>query len=172
MGKKKGFTLGRFQPFHNEHASLIEDIKSDCDEVYVGILKTKKSEYNPFSDEERVDMISNYDDDLNVFSYERKDLVGMGIGIRKKVPFGSKYYSGDRKEIAGMSVLGFIPKYHKRKEGYSATKVRNLMFDGDDGWKDMVPQSTIDTVEPILNDRLEEIKELEKKFKLSKKYDI
>ncbi|MBI5355026.1 MAG: adenylyltransferase/cytidyltransferase family protein, partial [Candidatus Aenigmarchaeota archaeon] len=133
--KRKGFTLGRFQPFHNEHAKLIERMKSECDEVYVGILNTKFSEYNPCTYDEREEMISGYDSSLNVFEYDRKDVVTLGIGIRLEVPFGAVFYSGDKKECAGMAALGFVVDYKKRGTG-SATSVRKKLFSGNEEWKE------------------------------------
>ena len=172
MRKKGGFTLGRFQPFHNEHVNLIEEIKKDCDAVYVGILHTELSEENPFTYKERRDMILKYDDSLEVFEYEKKDMMVLGIGIRKEVPYDAVYYTGNLRERLGMASLGFQTKMKKRKDDYSATNIRKMVFSGNKKWEKMIPESTKKILNKIKTKRIKKIKELEKKNRLLGKYDI
>lgn len=169
--KRKGFTLGRFQPFHNEHVNLIEKMKNECDEVYVGVLETNFSEYNPFTYEEREEMISDYDSSLNVFPYDKKGIVALGIGLRLEVPFDAVFYSGDKKECAGIAALGFMANYTKRGSG-SATAVRKRLFSGDEGWKELVPESSRSVIERVMEQKKKSLKTMKKKKKFLGKYDL
>lgn len=55
----RGFYLGRFQPFHNGHASVIEQLHEDVDELIIGIGSAERShtDDNPFTSGERIEMI-------------------------------------------------------------------------------------------------------------------
>lgn len=169
--KRKGFTLGRFQPFHNEHAKLIEKMKEECDEVYVGILETNFSEHNPFTYEERKEMINGYDSSLNIFPHDKKDIVALGIGLRLEVPFDAVFYSGNKKECAGIAALGFMIDYNKRGNG-SATAVRKKLFSGTDEWKEMVPESSRSVIERVMEQKVNGLKTIKKKRGVLGKYDL
>jgi len=56
---KTGLFIGRFQPFHNAHLKDIQDAVKEVDILYIIIGSSKKSntKENPFSLEERKEMI-------------------------------------------------------------------------------------------------------------------
>ena len=51
----KALFIGRFQPFHNGHLKVVQEILKEFDEVIIGIGSSKYSGTldNPFSGEER-----------------------------------------------------------------------------------------------------------------------
>ena len=57
---KTGFYTGRFQPFHLGHLSAIKQALSVVDFLYIGIGSAQYShqEYNPFTVDERMQMIT------------------------------------------------------------------------------------------------------------------
>ena len=56
---KQGCILGRFQPLHKGHAHLIEEALKHCEKVlvFVGSSQAKRLPQNPFSYEERAEML-------------------------------------------------------------------------------------------------------------------
>ena len=62
MSKKKlAVVIGRFQPFHNQHLYLVENALEVADKVLVivGSINQPRTPKNPFTFEERFDMISS-----------------------------------------------------------------------------------------------------------------
>ena len=58
----KGIVLGRFQPFHNGHAYLLEHALSEFEQVTIAIGSAQEewTADNPFSIQERTDMILSW----------------------------------------------------------------------------------------------------------------
>jgi len=57
---KRGFYIGRFQPYHNGHHEVLERIAEEVDEIIIGIGSAQLSHQvsNPFTAGERVLMIT------------------------------------------------------------------------------------------------------------------
>jgi nicotinamide-nucleotide adenylyltransferase len=57
---KRGFYIGRFQPYHNGHQSVLEHIADEVDEIIIGVGSAQLSHTidNPFTAGERVLMIT------------------------------------------------------------------------------------------------------------------
>jgi len=55
----RGLVIGRFQPFHKGHYSVIEEVLSECDEIVIAIGSAQESHTvrNPFTAGERYLMI-------------------------------------------------------------------------------------------------------------------
>ena len=72
-----GIVLGRFQPFHNGHAHLVEQALARFDKVTiaVGSAQDEWTVDNPFSFDERKDMIQQWVDENG--HKERIDIVGI-----------------------------------------------------------------------------------------------
>lgn len=60
MKKIRGFYIGRFQPYHYGHQSVIEHIAEEVDEIVIGIGSAQQSHSpeNPYTAGERVLMIT------------------------------------------------------------------------------------------------------------------
>jgi nicotinamide-nucleotide adenylyltransferase len=71
MGTLRGFLIGRFQPFHEGHRQLVEDVATEVDELVVGIGSADASHTvrNPFTAGERMVMISTVLSGIDVHSY-------------------------------------------------------------------------------------------------------
>ncbi|HIQ38838.1 MAG TPA: nicotinamide-nucleotide adenylyltransferase, partial [Methanothermococcus okinawensis] len=56
----RGFLIGRWQPFHKGHLSIIEEISKEVDELIIGIGSAQKSHTlnDPFTAGERIMMIT------------------------------------------------------------------------------------------------------------------
>ena len=59
MKEKFGLYVGRFQPFHNGHKSVVEEALKHCDRliIAVGSSQESRTKKNPFTFEERRDLI-------------------------------------------------------------------------------------------------------------------
>lgn len=73
----KGVVLGRFQPFHNGHAYLVEQALARFEKVTiaVGSAQDEWTVDNPFSFEERKDMIQKWIDERG--HKDKVDIVGI-----------------------------------------------------------------------------------------------
>jgi nicotinamide-nucleotide adenylyltransferase len=71
MTTTRGFLVGRFQPFHDGHRRLVEEIATEVDELVVGIGSADASHTvrNPFTAGERTVMITNVLADVDVQQY-------------------------------------------------------------------------------------------------------
>ena len=83
------FVIGRFQTFHKGHASLVELCKEKANRVIVLVGSSQKSrlEDNPFTFEERKEMIKKVFPDVDVIS-----LIDIGAG---NVPAWGEYMLGE-----------------------------------------------------------------------------
>ena len=68
----KALFIGRFQPFHNGHLEVIKFIINKCNFLVIGIGSSqyKNTKENPFSLEERKDMINNTLKEHNIKDYK------------------------------------------------------------------------------------------------------
>ena len=93
-----GLYIGRFQPFHKGHKSIVEAALKQCDKLIIGIgssqeIRTKR---NPFSYEEREQMILR--------SFFAEELYSRIIII--PIPDRTEY-SDDASWGANMSLIAF-----------------------------------------------------------------
>ena len=56
-----GFIVSRFQPFHNGHKSLVDKMlkESKYSTIILGSAQESRTQKNPFTAEERINMIKN-----------------------------------------------------------------------------------------------------------------
>lgn len=157
--------IGRFQPFHNAHLSDVKLALKECSKVVIGIGSSQESETkdNPFSYEERKEMIEKVLKAHNVFDY---DIIPVpDINDDKK-------WVDHVKEVVGKFDIvytgnDFTEKLFKEKNidvkkirlipGINATSIRKGILDRED-WKELVPKEVAEYVEKI--DGVERIKEI------------
>ncbi|WP_319508692.1 nicotinamide-nucleotide adenylyltransferase [uncultured Methanolobus sp.] len=157
MYMRRAFYIGRFQPFHLGHYSIINDIARDVDEVVIGIGSAQKSHElkNPFTAGERVMMIRHSLEDANVKHYAipledlQRNAVWVSHIISMTPPFDVVYSNNPLvvrlfKE-AGIDVRQ--PPMYKR-EGYSGSEIRRRMLN-DDNWRSLVPEAVADVIDEI-----------------------
>jgi len=79
--------IGRFQPFHDGHKTLIQTLLDEGREVIVAIRDTETSESNPYSFQERINMVLDAFPDIAVILIPDIEEVvygrDVGYGIRK-----------------------------------------------------------------------------------------
>lgn len=77
--KKYALFIGRWQPFHNGHKHLIDDVLARGENVCIGIRETEISENNPYTIEQRSEMIRRvYGDQVKIIVIP--DITSINIG--------------------------------------------------------------------------------------------
>ncbi len=153
----RGFYIGRFQPFHEGHHTMVERISEEVDELVVGIGSADKSHTvrNPFTAGERIMMITKALVDLDIVTYAVpiEDLNRNSVWashVRSMSPRFDVAFSNNPLvvrlfEEAGIEVRQ-SPMY--RREEFEGTTVRERMTDDDD-WESLVPAAVVEVVEEI-----------------------
>ncbi|MBU2637619.1 MAG: nicotinamide-nucleotide adenylyltransferase [Nanoarchaeota archaeon] len=146
---KTGLFIGRFQPFHNGHLSVIKQMEKKCDEIIIAIGSSQYGFYkeNPMTAGERIAAIS---------AVLRKELkLPFYLILVEDIHCYPKYVSHVKSLVPRFNVVyntdnGVIEELF-REAGYEvrqfeqriktrATDVRNLIAKGKE-WKHLVPEN-------------------------------
>lgn len=156
-GMTRGFYIGRFQPFHNGHLSMVEQIAEDVDELVLGIGSADDSHTgrNPFTAGERIMMITKslVDYDLVTYAVPIEDLERNSVWvshIQSMSPDFDVAYSNNPLVIqlfreAGIEIRQ-SPMFNR--DVLEGTEVRERMINGDD-WQTLVPKAVVEVVEEM-----------------------
>ena len=168
-----GLYIGRFQPFHNGHMSIVQAMLEECEELVIGIGSPYKShsERNPFTAEERIEMIRESLREAGV-PLEKVQIVTIpDIGrpalwakhVESITPRFGRVYSGSAyvarlfKEEGGYDVKQ-LSLLKEGDEPISATRIRESMVDnpaytytlkGTAPWQQMIPPAVARIIEKI-----------------------
>lgn len=154
---KRAFYIGRFQPYHHGHQSVIDRIASEADEIIIGIGSAQLShdEDNPFTAGERVLMITRALEGLKKPYYVipiediKRNALWVAHIISMTPPFDI-VYSSNPLVIRLFSEVGVpicTPSMFER-HSHSGTSIRERMRCGD-SWKHLVPDAVVDVIEEI-----------------------
>ncbi len=155
--KPTGLFVGRFQPFHRGHLLVIEGMSKMCGKTIVAIASAKQDRDNPFTFEERRDMIQRALQAVDIIP--RCDVAFVEIPdyatdaewvnqlMERAGPFDTVWTGNEavKKCFDGKSVE---VKWIKEVPGISATEVRTRMREGGD-WKSLVPQEVASSIAAI-----------------------
>lgn len=157
----RALLIGRFQPFHCGHLSIVEKILDDVDEIIIGIGSADLSHsiQNPFTAGERIMMIRDALTDINLdpSRYFIIPITDISINnlwpahVHMLTPPFEKVYSGNslvqRLFIEdGLEVIK--PTLFNRTE-YSGTLIRDMIINDDDKWKSLVPEAVVRDIKSI-----------------------
>ncbi len=152
---KRGLFIGRFQPFHIGHLSDIKDALKDVDELVIGVGSSneKHTKYNPFSVEERIEMIDLVLPANDVGKYTVFPIPDIGDDnkwiehIETLVPKFDVVYTGN-----AWTEKCFKGKYKVKRvdmlEGVSSTIIRNRILKNKD-WQSLVPKEVVKFISKI-----------------------
>jgi len=153
----RGFYIGRFQPFHNGHLNMVEQIADDVDELVLGIGSADDSHTtrNPFTAGERIMMITKslVGYDLVTYAVPIEDLERNSVWVshvQSMSPDFDGAYSNNPLVIqlfreAGIEIRQ-SPMFNR--EVLEGSEVRERMISGGD-WKSLVPEAVVDVVEEM-----------------------
>ena len=153
-----GFLIGRFQPFHLGHLEAIKFALSNVEHLHVGIGSANKSheERNPFTADERKEMILSSIDDtiakrLSIhFIPDVDDHSKWTHLVDEIIPEYDVVFSNDdfTHELYGKRGKSIISVDLKSRSNLSGTNIRNLILT-DQNWKEFVPSGTRDVLSQI-----------------------
>ncbi|WP_440952601.1 nicotinamide-nucleotide adenylyltransferase [Methanococcoides sp. FTZ1] len=157
MNMKRAFYIGRFQPFHLGHYSVITRIAEEVDELIIGIGSAQRTHEanNPFTAGERVMMIRHALEDIDIHFYAlpiddiQQNPIWVSYVTSRTPPFDTAYTNNplviELFEEAGIDVKQ-PPMY--LREQHSGTEIRRRML-ADEEWKHLVPDAVADVIEEI-----------------------
>ena len=153
----RGFYIGRFQPIHNGHLSMVERIAEDVDELVLGIGSAGDSHTarNPFTAGERIMMITKalVDYDLVTYAVPIEDLERNSVWVshvQSMSPAFEVAYSNNPLVIqlfreAGVEVRQ-SPMFNR--DVLEGSEVRERMVENGE-WEPLVPDAIVEVVEEI-----------------------
>jgi nicotinamide-nucleotide adenylyltransferase len=165
---KRGFYIGRFQPYHNGHQSVLERIATEADEIIIGVGSAQLSHTrdNPFTSGERVLMITRALATLGrpfyvipIEDVQRNAL--WAAHVRSMTPPFDCCYSSNPLVVrlfkeAGVEVQS--PAMYER-ERHSGTEIRRRMLTSEP-WEDLVPDAVTRVIREI--DGVERLRQIAK----------
>jgi len=153
----RGFYIGRFQPYHNGHHSMVERIAGDVDELVLGIGSADDSHttHDPFTAGERIMMITKAVDDFDLTTYvvPLEDINRNAVWVShvtSMCPAFDVAYSNNPLvvrlfEEAGIEVRQSPMFERDRLEG---SEIRDRIIEGE-SWQDRVPAPVVDVIEEV-----------------------
>ncbi|WP_121823625.1 nicotinamide-nucleotide adenylyltransferase [Halostella salina] len=154
---QRGFYIGRFQPFHNGHRSMVQAIAEDVDELVLGIGSAgdSHSKHDPFTAGERIMMVTKslVDVDLVTYAVPIEDLDRNSVWVshvQSMSPDFDVAYSNNPLVIqlfeeAGVEVRQ-SPMFNR--DVLEGTEVRERMIKGTN-WQPLVPDPVVEVIEEI-----------------------
>lgn len=146
-----GLLIGRFQPFHLGHLDALHFALSKVDKLWIGLGSSNKplQKDNPFSAEERKEMIlSSIDDSMKqriqiYFIPDLENHIKWIELINTIVPKFNIIFTNDeltrhlysKRDVTVLSIP-FV-----KRDILSGTNIRNMII-SDQKWEDLVPEGT------------------------------
>ena len=131
--KKYAIFVGRFQPYHQGHISLIMQKINEGIPALIMVRDIAPDEKNPFTTEQTVEMIEKYhaahNHEVQVIIIPDMESVNFGRGVGYEI-----------NEFTPPENIGWI----------SATGIRNSIKEGNNDWKTLVDESIQADVEKYL----------------------
>jgi len=152
----RGFYIGRYQPFHNGHRHMVEEIAAEVDELVLGIGSAGDSHTtrNPFTAGERVMMVTKAVETRchhlrRPHRGSRPQPVWVSH-VQSMTPRFDIAYSNNPLvvrlfEEAGVEARG-SPMF--RRDVLEGAELRERMIHGRD-WQALVPETVVDVIEEI-----------------------
>ncbi|MFB6120407.1 MAG: nicotinamide-nucleotide adenylyltransferase [Halobacteriaceae archaeon] len=153
----RGFFIGRFQPYHDGHHRVVEQIADQVDELVVGIGSAgdSHSPHDPFTAGERVMMLTRSLVDLDLVSYvvpiEDLDRNSVWVShVQSMCPAFDVAYSNNPLVIelfdeADIEVRQ-VPMFNR--DVLEGTELRKRMIRGEE-WEPYVPDAVADVIDEI-----------------------
>ena len=157
MGTTRGFLIGRFQPFHNGHCRLVEEIATEVDELIVGIGSADDSHTirNPFTAGERIMMITKTLESVEITTYTVpiEDLDRNSVWVSHVESMSPRFevaYSNNPLVIQLFIEAGVEVRQTTmfNRDDLKGSEIRELMIEGGD-WQQYVPHAVVEVVDEI-----------------------
>lgn len=146
-----GLLIGRFQPFHLGHLEALHFALSKVEKLWVGLGSSNKppQKNNPFSAEERKEMILSSVDDsiknkIEIYFIPDFDNHQKWVeNIDNIVPKFDMVFTNDEmtKHLYSKRDIMVIPIPFLKRDNLSGTNIRDLII-SDQPWEEFVPEGT------------------------------
>jgi nicotinamide-nucleotide adenylyltransferase len=154
----KALFIGRFQPFHKGHLLLLQRLSTQYDELIIGIGSSQyhDTSENPFSEQERSEMIRRSLADAHIRNYQIVSIPDIHDPphwvdhVRCLVPDFDVAIANNPLTRKLFSEKGFVVKgtrYFERKQ-YSGKEIRRRITH-DDIWGELVPEVVVKIIQKI-----------------------
>ncbi|MCP1715398.1 nicotinamide-nucleotide adenylyltransferase [Methanocalculus alkaliphilus] len=154
---RRGFYIGRFQPYHNGHQAVLEGIADEVDEIIIGVGSAQLSHdtQNPFTAGERVLMITRALESIDCPFYVipiediRRNALWVSHVTSMSPPFEICYTSNPLviQLFREANIRVKSPPMYQR-ESLSGTTIRQRILDGEP-WESYVPGPVVDVISEI-----------------------
>lgn len=157
MSTRRGILIGRFQPFHNGHRNVVDEIIGEVDELILGIGSADASHgpRNPFTAGERIMMIRKTLETMDTTSYAVpiEDLERNSVWVshvQSMSPWFDVAYSNNPLVIRLFQEAGVDVRQTRMfdREHLKGSAVREMMIDGGN-WEQYVPDSVIEVIDEV-----------------------
>jgi len=152
---KIGLFIGRFQPFHSGHLWAIQQIMRECEKVIVGIGSSqyKRTAINPFSADERKEMIETSlkaeGVSCTIFNIDDVNDDSRWVDhVKKIIPHFDIVYTGSPLSKQLFTEKGCFVNTIQRHKNISASEVR-VRIQKDMDYDELVPKSVADFLKLI-----------------------
>ncbi|WP_209691812.1 nicotinamide-nucleotide adenylyltransferase [Methanomicrobium sp. W14] len=155
---ERGLYIGRFQPYHNGHQSVLERISKQVDEIIIGIGSAQFSHdiNNPFTAGERIMMITRSLEGrlpCRYYVIPIEDLQRNALWVAHVTSMAPPF-----QRVFSSNPL-VVQLFHERRievespdmyerDSHSGTEIRKRMLAGGD-WQKLVPRPVVDVIEEI-----------------------
>lgn len=145
----RGLIVGRFQPLHKGHLSVIREALSKCDDlvVVIGSAEDSHTEKNPFTAGERFQMLLSSlgpEERARILIVPIRDVNRYSVWVKhveSYVPPFDTVFSNSDLTRSLFREAGYSVRKTKtyNPEVYSATEIRRRIVSGEP-WEDLVPE--------------------------------
>ncbi len=152
----RGLFIGRFQPLHLGHVSIIKTALGQVDELILGIGSAECSytAKDPFTAGERMEMLLRASEELSwgrrIIPIPIRDVNRYSIWVSHVVSLCPQFdivFSNNPLTVRLFKDAGYDVRSTKLvdREHYSGTSIRKVMLE-DGNWNEFVPGSTYDLI--------------------------
>ena len=172
MNGNRGLLIGRMQPVHKGHISVIKETLKEVDELIIGVGSSDKSHTNsnPFTGGERILMLTKALREFNIdparyYIIPLEDIAcnSLWVGhVKMLTPPFNNVYSGNslvQQLFEEEDIPVIQPPLFNRTE-YSGTEVRKRILNNEN-WEELVSYSVVEVINEIKG--VERIRKLNKK---------
>jgi nicotinamide-nucleotide adenylyltransferase len=156
LSSMRGLFVGRFQPLHLGHVSIIEKALEQVEELVIGIGSAECSytTKDPFTAGERIEMILRASEELGwnrkIIPIPIRDVNRYSIWVSHVVSLCPDFdivFSNNPLTVRLFKDAGYKVRSTKLvdREHFSGTSIREIMLE-DGSWNDLVPGSTYDLI--------------------------
>ena len=169
--------IGRFQPFHDGHLDAINQMYEEGVRnliIGIGSMQESKTSKNPFTVEERIEMIkrATCDGDISIVFFPIPDFNNPKLWaeyVCKMSPFPfTKVYSNNDYTIDSFKDIKIETIRLQNRLNICATQIRYEMSSQDNLWKEKIPKGTLEYLLQINGpERVRNILNADKKERLA-----